>query len=241
MREYTVSTDDFVWTCTPTQPTRVVLSVPHDAPSWSKDFEQLFARRRECSAPDVHAWIVAAELMQRVPIIVLRQTIHRAFLEVNTERGHAFVDPTLEPLYDAYHQKIEKTLLCADGNILQSALLIDLHGFTNQPTYGEYDCILGTAHRNTLKKGSVADIRLAHFLEGYDMRTFLPGELPLTAQGSDRYNGGATVRMHGGKNKHTAIQIETHKKFRGDDPEPRNRLVTALEEFIQAYNKYEFE
>lgn len=233
--DYTISTPNFLWLLEPKQPASIVISVPHDAPSWSNDFDGLFVRRTTSSKPDVHAWIIALEILKQIPVYVIRNTVHRAFLEVNVpETRPAFLDPNIKTIYQAYHQTITRMLKLADGAKPNSSLLIDLHGFSTQPAYGEFDVILGTRNRRTIRPSCKADIKMADLLRKAGISTFLPQKEPLHTDKPDRYNGGETIWRHG--QNRNAIQIEVDRKFRTEDSVIRAPLVSALTTFITAYS-----
>lgn len=116
----------------------------------------------------------------------------------------------------------------------ENCLLIDLHGFGQQPPYAPpdgYDLILGTSNRATIKFGN-PDRELAGFLERSGYRVFLPREKPIS-QEPDKFNGGFTTYHYSDEFGINAIQIEIARRFRTkDNREEGQKLALNLAKFF---------
>jgi hypothetical protein len=138
-----------------------------------------------------------------------------------------------------FHQRLIKetinTLQWCCNRDQGDVLHIDLHGFSNQPTtLGEFDLILGTNHRQTVKASRV-DQDLADFMTRLGYRAYLPAE---KAQPGERFgatNENALVRRTAQLFPHVlSLQLEVEKQLRVD-PVKRNLLATYLSDFLIAW------
>lgn len=97
----------------------------------------------------------------------------------------------------------------------QEILHIDLHGFAAQPSFGEYDLILGTGHRYTVGE-SVLDRYFGEFMTRKGYRVYVPTE---TSREGERWTASNERTMVQKAKKEeipkvASIQIETAPWFR---------------------------
>jgi N-formylglutamate amidohydrolase len=150
----------------------------------------------------------------------------------NNVNQPAFVDDQLSHFYDHYHLVINKTIekiIKMYGT--EKCLLIDMHGFTSQPEYGEYDLILGTGNRRTIKGSLDYDLKFAAYMERCGYRVFLPRES--SAANYELYPGQFTVRHYSEKFGISAVQLEIASKFRRlDGTASGKKLARSISNFI---------
>lgn len=208
---------DFVMTLSPVAPTPIIISVPHDGlPSY--EHEDIFTKRTSgIHGRDLHTWPIAKDIARQTPVHIVRGMLHRSFVDYNRsdtdDDEPAYDDPSLKHYYDAYHEALAGTI----GEVVfqfgeEQVLLIDLHGFAHQPSYGTYDLIYGTRYRTTVRcdidRESAAVLRM----HGYSV--FVPGESPLQDDAPDRYNGRFIVQHYAAEFGINAIQIEIASHYR---------------------------
>jgi hypothetical protein len=136
-------------------PPRVFITVQHDGLS-RHVFESIYENRTSGTEPDSRTLLLAMRLFRAAAphVGVIYSLFPRRILETNVPPDEAYRDPALGPLYDSYHQEVERYLKAA-VRAHGSCTLLDLHGFSSagQPYYappGGYDVILGTGNRSTV-------------------------------------------------------------------------------------------
>ncbi|MDB5245492.1 MAG: hypothetical protein JWN90_597 [Parcubacteria group bacterium] len=247
-----VSNENFCVTLEHREPSRVIISVPHDG-LISNDFTGLFmSRAKGVKGRDKHVWpivqdIVLNALGRTVQVDAVRLLMPRAYIDGNRElpssdnldpetQGQTALDDfRLTSVYRRYHGEIARLVqrsIHAFG--IDQVLLIDMHGFGKQPDFAPqegFDLILGTANRVTVPHADV-DNRLAYYLRERGYEIFLPGSKPVRPQG-DPYSAGHTTRFYAREYGINAIQIETCPKFRSRDGEVYGKqLATDISEFF---------
>ena len=95
---------------------------------------------------------------------------------------------------------------------MSKAIFFDFHGFKKQPPYGEYDVILGTANRRTVK--SEVDLVLAEKLKSFGYKVFCPQEKRMVGNQLDCYDAGFTTRNVFLRTGVDSVQIEIHASIR---------------------------
>jgi N-formylglutamate amidohydrolase len=163
----------------------------------------------------------------------------RKFIDANRAEIDAFDSPRAKPAYDAYHGQIRQFIAQIRERFPQGALLLDIHGQSEDP---------GVVHRGTRNGATVSALLRKHgpealigpssilgVLQGKGYKVF-PPNTPIGATPSEdrRYNGGFTVHTHGSRNPDgvDAMQIEVGRDLRTD-----SRFITALSEGIAVFYK----
>jgi N-formylglutamate amidohydrolase len=161
--------------------------------------------------------------------------------KVNSSASTAFEEEKLATAYLRYHEMVESLLkVGADSFGNEQTLLLDLHGFSNQPEYAPqpdgYDLILGTGNRGSILYGDV-DIVMGEYLTERGYSVFVPGVEPLKGQQEDCFVGDFTTRYHSRNSEVNAIQVEIANRFRnGDDAKILGaKLARDLSDFVDYY------
>jgi N-formylglutamate amidohydrolase len=246
--EYLWRNENFTWSSKATNGSPIVITVPHDRGFHPNDLIGfLKPRERGATIWDMHVWPIVKDILLQVRINAVRGLFPRHFVDYNRppkaidhypfsqgEMETAFDDESLRYIYDSYHRAIA-SLLTETIRIYgrKKCLLMDFHGFANQPSYGEYDLILGTGNRTTVR--SNVDQLFADFFSKRDYHVFLPTRETKELQ-EDIYNGGFTVRHYAKIFTINAIQIEIAKKFRTHEGGGvGQKLSIDLSEFFTQY------
>lgn len=228
------------------QPSRVIISVPHDT-LVAGDFYQVFKPRQTgVTVRDLYVWPIANEvvhlshglgvsvdairfLMSRVYVDVNRALTKELNLDPDAQDQTALDDQSLVPVYEHYHNELAKLVeRSIDKFGSENILLIDLHGFGKELGY---DLILGTANRSTIPHGN-PDINLAEFVENKGYSVFLPGIKPISPEG-DPFDAGQTTRWYAKHYGINVIQVEIFSSFRKKGSEEKGkRLAVDLSEFL---------
>jgi N-formylglutamate amidohydrolase len=241
--KYVLGMNGFVETLVTVSP--VLISVPH-AGMVGKEFSVFKKRAKGKRARDRYIWSVAMEIAPHTAVNVARMLLPRRVIDVNRSREGedlyplagrevhaAFDDPKLEPVYQAYHETLDTILIESVKRFeAERVLLMDLHGFNNQPDYapeGGYDLILGTANRTTIHHGEV-DRVFHRFMEDRGYRVFLPGVAPVRPTG-DWFSGQYTVRYHAERHKINTLQVEISDRLRSSR-DLRAELGIHIAEFV---------
>lgn len=259
---YDVSMEEFCLVFECARQTSVVISVPHDTLP-GPDFDGLFVSRGK-GGVDKHVWPIVKDIMLKTDVHVVRGLMPRRFVEYNI--GHplnenyyplsqkaerkSLVDERLASQHQFFHEEIKRLLKKAvKANGQAQCLLIDMHGFGQQPVYAPpygYDLIFGTANRTTIRHGrgltgrEGIDRLLAKRLKTLDYQVFLPKCRPVRPI-EDDFSGGYTVRHHSEASEINAIQIEIAKRFRTSDGlESGRKLADDLAGFINELNDPRF-
>lgn len=211
---------------------RVIVTVPHDG-LMEKDFAGLFEkRRRGISVRDINVWPIVRDVLMIVSADVVRGMIPRCLLDYNRSEEEALEDERWLESYNAYHSAIAGLVRCmVEQHGESECLLLDFHGFTDQPNYGEYDIILGTGNCTTVF--SEVDKQLFEFLRNRKYQVFFPKKERVGGS-EDEYNGGFTIRHYAKKFGINAIQLEISKIFRTKEGEGRGKILASdLADFIR--------
>ena len=210
---------EFTWVFQAKIDSPIIITIPHDQAISPNNIVGLFEpREKGIKRPDCHVWdIVRDILIAGVQVNVVRGLLPRAYMDYsrpaisNTHSSSAYNDSRLACFYESYHQAIDD-LIVRSVRIFGShkCLLIDLHGFSKQPDYGEYDLILGTGNRNTIS--SDVDQELARFFLESGYGVFLPKEYSVYPK--EKYATGFTIRRCNKRFGIDAILIEIARKFR---------------------------
>ena len=218
--------ENFCWRFQAINGSHIVITVPHDV-IFPADLYGFFESREDgCFGADRQVWPIVKDIMLQTKVHSVRGFIPRGMIDFNRyitsnekkifgckETQIAFKDNQLRVFYDQYHSSIDR-LLESSIEVFggKRVLLLDFHGFNRQPSYGEYDIILGTLNRKTLY--SDVDQLLYDYLMQKGYRVFLPKEESVIHGKVDFMNGQFTVYNYSMKYKVSAIQVEIHSRFR---------------------------
>jgi len=160
----------------------------------------------------------------------------RKYIDANRAEIDAFDSPHAKPAYGAYHGQIQNFIAQIKERFPQGALLLDVHGQSEDP---------GVVHRGTRNGATVAALIRKHGPEalsgpnsilgvvqskGYKV---FPPNTPIGNPPEDRrYNGGYTVHTYGSRNPDglDAMQIEVGRDLRTD-----SRFIATLSEGVAAF------
>lgn len=249
LKKYIWSNTDFIWTFKANDYSPIVVTIPHDRGFHPSDFTGLFElRKKGVKGHDKHVWPIVMDIINNVNVNVVRGLFPRHFIDYNrspggisygkfsqTESETAFDDERLLQSYNSYHDRIVKFLMEAIQRYgSEKVLLVDLHGFIKQPTYGEYDLIFGTGNRSTVR--SDIDKIFAHFMTARGYKIFLPTESIMIIGQNDKYDADFTTHYYAEKFGIDAIQIEIAKKFRVlEGTETGQKLSADMADFLKLY------
>lgn len=233
-----ISNSNFSLVLSHTQPSKVILSVPHDC-LVSGDCAGLFQERQSgIKVRDLYVWAITNDIVRHsrelgTRVDAVRFLMPRTYVDANRSlsqeenldpKAHAQTaldDQRLTSLYRYYHGEIQRLLERSIQKFgTDKVLLVDLHGFGNQPAMAPpqgYDLILGTANRTTLHYGNV-DVAFAAFMRQRSYEVFLPGKQPIGFVW-DPFDAGQTVRWYAKRYGINAMQIEIASIFRHKDKE----------------------
>ena len=226
------------------KPTKVIVVNPHDSIIKSPVFQgQLQERKTGFRGSDVNVLSIVKDIASQTSINFVHSVIPRQFLDVNradtddNKEDPPYVDSRLFPYYFDFHQNVfllVQESVEAFGE--DGVLVLVLHGFKEQPFGGtEYDLILGTQHRESLRSKSCADKNFSRFFErqGYSVYTpealFKPGE---------RYNAHRSYVVNNIRAQFDVdvIQIEISSKYRNETARAEGKMLSkAFAEFIKNY------
>lgn len=147
------------------------------------------------------------------------------YADPNRKPQIAVEDENLAIFYEFYHTRIDNIITHVINKFcVSSCLLLDFHGFTAQPPYGEFDLILGTGNRKTIFFNDI-DVLLYEFFSQKGYKVFLPRE---ESQGrlEDEYAADFTTRHYAEKFGINAIQVEIHSKFRNREGEESGKKLS---------------
>jgi N-formylglutamate amidohydrolase len=239
--------EEFTWVFEAAEGSPIIITVPHDRGFSSYDLYGLLeSRENGIKGRDKYVWPIVKDILLGAKVNAVRGLLPRTFVDYNRppdktsgysseeEIQIAFDDPRLRGFYGHYHQTIAQLIRKAIEKFgLRKCLLMDLHGFSLQPPYGEYDLILGTGNRITVN--SDVDQRLADFLATRGYRIFLPAEKPI-GPSEDKYDAEFTTRHYAQEFGIDAIQIEIAQKFRVlEGIEVGQQLSADMTEFFTLY------
>ena len=187
----------------------VLLTVPHDGTLHSLanvDLNHLLdSRPRDIAvrrvARDIFIHILKTSKKQ--PNLII-QRVHRS--RITEQIQSYFEDKSVSMLEE----------IAVDSK--RAGLLLDLHGFTKQPSFGEYDLILGTNHRQTVG-GTNADREFAGFMRQRGYEVYVPQETPVDGElygATDPRTLVQKARQQGPGNV-VGLQVEIARHFRTRD------------------------
>lgn len=213
-------------------PPRCVIAVQHDGVTESL-FEHEYEARTESTKKDLGVMPIAMEIFRKADprAAVVWNQIPRRFLDTNRDPEDRLVwkrpfrDSRLAQEFERFHAAIDGLIEESVAAYGHMPVLIDLHGFADQPRYASkphgYDAILGTGNGTTIRRGDF-DRKIANRLEQAGFCVFCPGTETAIPDGTpDCYNGGYLVRR-AAKSNHgldAAIQIEIAPYLRKRMPE----------------------
>ncbi len=247
LKNYKWTDKNFSWVFEFVIGSPVVITVPHDYGFSSSEIFGLFEQRKDgVKGRDHHVWPIAKDVLLKVGVHAVRGLFPRSFIDYNRspeginyyplsqEKAQtAFDDDSLKSIYDSYHHAIANLLTNAIAKRgREKCLLIDLHGFTNQPSYGEYDIILGTGNRITIHNSNI-DQLFSDFFSARGYKVFLPLEAAIGPL-EDKYSADFTTRHYAERFGVDAIQIEVARKFRTiEGADDGRRLSVDLADFFR--------
>ena len=179
-----------------------------------------------------------ASLGARPYLVAARFT--RKHIDANRAPAEAYESPQAKTAYDAYHGEIRRFIDEIRAKYPQGALLLDLHGQSEDPQ---------VLHRGTQNGATAAALLRRHgpdaltgprsifgVIQATDFKVFPPNG-PVGFPPEDRrYSGGYTVQKYGSRNADglDAIQLEPGRDLR-QDPRFAAALGEALAIFHRAY------
>ena len=244
---YEVSSENFVWTQDPKEVSPMVISVCHNG-MHKNDFTGLFNTRKNGSKlDDLYVWPLVKGISWKFPAHIVRGLIPRYFVDYNRHTTKYFFNPDtdllkdtefaceddrLAPFHEYFHQSVCDRVNESKSVWGRQALFIDFHGYRNQPPYGEYDVILGTANTKTVLENE--DHRLSEFLRQKGYKVFLPMKETVSDGTPDTFDAGFTTRNVFSKTGVTSIQIEVHASIRTDS----QKAIKFSREFRELLNDF---
>lgn len=158
----------------------IVLTVPHDG--WLEKIGKTQLLKDSILSPgsrDMAARVVARDIyvyalrkIGQTPSLAIC-LVKRQYQSIQTQRH--FESTAVNLIMEAKEHRPDRR-----------TLLIDLHGFKEQPDIREYDLIFGTDHRRSVS-GSNIDIELAEFMTNRGYSVYLPTE---EIKEAERYGAG---------------------------------------------------
>lgn len=241
---FAVGVDQYVQTMTARQPSRVLVTVPHDGVGGEALFGPFVPKRRSgCSARDFGVWPIVRDVIAEAPANVVRGLLPRCYVDYNRDAAEAYESPQFAVSHAQYHGAIfAQVQQMVRWFGVEGLLVLDVHGFSDQPSYAPrdgYDIVLGTGNRSTILRGE-PDRALAAHLRAHGYEVFLPDvavQNPRPGH-SDYLNGGHTVHLAAREFGINAIQIEIARRFRGRDSAAIGTKLSAdLAAFVKEYNQ----
>lgn len=226
-----LSCEEFVLTLKARNRFPIVISVPHDGFP-PHDLFGFFEERKEGEKGlDSNVWPVVKDILRITnKVSAVRGLFPRGLIDYNRplaiyrkERETALIDPRLRHYYNHYHGTIAKLLKTAIGNYgRKECLLMDFHGFVEQPPEGEFDIILSSGKRNEVEEA--LNKFLSEKKKGYRVLSALTG---------NEYGAGFTTLYYAEKFRINTIQIEIAKRFRTlKGREDGQKLSLDMAEFL---------
>jgi len=243
----TSSNSGFCQTLEHSAPTKILLTVPHDG-LIAADFGFFKPRdkgpdgRRAIYGRDTHVWPIVRDIVDHadkdgVGIDAVRFLVPRMYVDANralvpednldpdTPHQTALDDPRLIPAYENYFSVIRQQVTRSiEAYGKDKILFIDCHGFGGK-LQADFDLILGTANRTTLKHSDV-DRQFAAAMREFGYRVFLPEKVPVSPQG-DPFSAGHTTIHTARTYDIDAIQIEIANRFRTREGTEQGLLLAA--------------
>lgn len=249
MPSFVYKNENFVDVLKPvsTRPSRAIITLPHDGLP-KRDFEGLYTpREKGVLEKDMRVWPLVRDIFLECPVTVIRGLVSRKFLDYNRSFPEgisydhyppetAMDDGRLLFSYEFYHQSISQAIEEAiAAHEIPNVLLIDFHGFTEQPPYAPeegYDLILGTGNQVTIHHGE-PDRRLAAFMSERGYKVFLPDPQD-TGEVERWYSADFTTRHYAEKYGVNVIQVEVSDEYRQKDSQTiGKKLSSDIAEFLK--------
>lgn len=152
----------------------------------------------------------------------------RKYIDANRPPDEAYESPAAKALYDEYHGHIRRFVAELKERFPRGALLLDIHGQSQDPT---------VVHRGTQNGATVRALAgpaaIFGALEAKGFSVFPPSRA--ASQREDpRFNGGYTVRTYGSGRPDgiDAIQIEVGRAVRAD-----RGFIAALGEALATFQR----
>lgn len=224
------------------KPTKVIVVNPHDSIIKSPVFQgQLQERKTGFRGSDVNVLSIVKDIASQTNINFVHAVIPRQFLDVNradtddNKEDPPYVDSRLFPYYFDFHQNV---FLLVQESVEtfgeDGVLVLVLHGFKEQPLGGaEYDLILGTQHRESLRRKSCADKNFAKFFGRRGYSVYTPDAL---FKSGERYNAHRSYVVNNIRAQFDVdvIQIEISSKYRNETARAEGKMLSkAFAEFIK--------
>lgn len=221
----------------------ILLTVPHGG---LRPVPNVVQRTRGITSTDGYTIEIAqavakhleASLGARPYLVAARFT--RKHIDANRAPANAYESPHAKATYDAYHGEIRRYIAEIKAKHPQGALLLDLHGQSDDPA---------VLHRGTQNGATAAALLRKHgpdaltgpksifgVIQASGFKVFPPNG-PIGFPPEDRrFNGGYTVQTYGSRNPQglDAIQLEPGRDLR-KDPRFAAALGEAIATFRQAY------
>lgn len=220
----------------------LILTVPHDG---GDSIGWVGVRTQGTNVRDVGTRDLAeevADLIQkksgRRPYLVIAK-ISRKFIDVNRAEPEAIESPDAAPAYRAYHARVAAYVAEVSEKFPKGALLVDVHGQSEEPDTVFRGTGSGKTVRSLTKKYGNAAIQgegsIVGLLQEKGYRVF-PGVQEASLKEHPHFNGGYTVSRYG-SNTATgidAIQLEFGKNLRNTSRLPED-LADVLLRFMGKY------
>lgn len=172
-------------------PSSVLITVQHNGLA-KEVFDDIYAPRESWAKADLRTLPLAMEIFKQGSphVAVIYQQFPRKFVDTNVSRERAFADPRMEIYFQEFHNEISQRLARSAEKHGCETLLLDFHGFVNQPEYapkpGGYDVIMGTANRCTVlyrrtkyDRRANIDYALRDSFQTRGLSVFCPEEEPI--------------------------------------------------------------
>jgi N-formylglutamate amidohydrolase len=200
----------------------ILLTVPHDG---DEMLGWIGVRKKGTVVRDVATRDLAertANLLEKKtglrPYFVIAK-FSRRYLDANRQEAEAQESPEAIPAYRYYHAQIAKFVAEISAKYSDGAILIDIHGQSDDPETIFRGSRSGVTARVLLNKfGKEAlqgNTSITGALQGKGYKVFPPIESPDLRE-DKRFNGGHTVFTYGSNNPNgiDAIQLEFGKRAR---------------------------
>lgn len=226
---------DFVLTIS--NPSPVLITVPHDGAIPVPYLEDVFAKRvsdpqRDIRVTrDLRVLPIAKDILAHVPINLVYGLIARTYVDFNRPRDIAIADDRLGRTYDRYHAEMAG-IVERCKSVYGKCLLLDLHGFNQDahPGMEETDIILGVGPAKGPQ--SRASHMLAQFLEASGYRVILADDKTFNGMFSGRYN----TLEYSERYACDAVLVEIGSAYRAKTTnEPGRKLSADLATYIREY------
>ena len=207
----------------------VIITVPHDGRSTTIEGQGIM-RIPGGTPGDRNVRFIAKDLCRFVEEEVgVRPTL--LIDPIKRDRRWATI-----PIFDAHViDAVGRVAETFEGTTTQSPVLFDLHGFVNQPPFGHYDLILGTAHRKSTPSG--IDVRFGDFMTDRGYAVYVPGETCIEGE-LFAAESPHTLTRKASQNFPTVdcIQVEIHQGFRTVEGRERGvELARDMADFVVEY------